>query len=127
MHSVMRQVDWKHWWTWYLGLFDVFQEYVLGYGRYPTPPLVWSFIFVAIGFFVFRNPTSMQPRVDKPADFSAGWYSLELFLPIVDLGVAKEWRPKSTPRWRVAYAHAHQLARWILIPVALAAITGVIK
>ena len=50
------------------------------------------------------------------------WYSVELFLPVVDLGVAKSWRP-GTNRLAMC-ARFHQLSGWVLIPVALAAITG---
>jgi len=63
----------------------------------------------------------------EPATYSRFWYSLELFLPVVDLGVAKSWRPKNENRHLLAYARIHQLAGWVLIPVALAALTGARK
>jgi len=127
MHKTLRDQEWQHWFTWPLGIVDLFQQYVLGFGHSPVPPLSWSLTFVVFGAFAFRKATHMQPRVDKPSDYSGAWYSLELFLPIVDLGVAKEWRPKSDSKWRVAYARVHQMAGWVLVPVALAAITGVVK
>jgi hypothetical protein len=127
MREKLREREWQHWFTWPLGVIDLFQQYVLGFGHSPVPPMLWSLAFVIFGGFAFRNPTHMQPRVEKPSDYSGAWYSLELFLPIVDLGVAKEWRPKSDSKWRVAYARAHQMAGWVLIPVTLAAITGVVK
>jgi hypothetical protein len=127
MREKLRDQEWEYWLTWPLGIVDLFQQYVLGFGHSPVPPFLWSLAFFIFGAFAFHNESNMQPRVDKPSDFSGAWYSLELFLPIVDLGVAKEWRPKSESKWRVAYARAHQMAGWVLIPVTLAAITGVVK
>jgi hypothetical protein len=127
MREQMRDQDWKQWYTWPLGVVDLFQQYVLGYGRSPIPSLIWSMVFFAVGSFIFQDVGKMEPRVEKPGDFSGAWYSLELFLPIVDLGVAKEWRPKPIPQWRVAYARVHQMAGWILIPVSVAAFTGITK
>lgn len=127
MREKARKLEWRHWSTWPFGLFDFFQEYVLGYGRSPIPPMLWSLGFIVFGTFAFRDPTKMEPKVGNPAQFSGTWYSLELFLPIVDLGVAKEWRPIAATKWRVAYARVHQMAGWILVPVALAAITGIVK
>lgn len=69
----------------------------------------------------------MEAIGEHPPRFSAFWYSLELFLPVVDLGVAKSWRPSQQSFPLLTYARIHQLAGWILNPVALAAITGAFK
>ena len=128
MHRARRRSDFKlaNPATWLTTLFDYFQEYFLGYGRSVVPPLVWSLVFIALGTLLFRGRDSMVAMDDKAPPFSPFWYSLETFLPVVDLGVGKSWRPRpSSPL--VTYARLHQLAGWILIPVALAAITGVVK
>ena len=104
---------------------DHAQSMFLGYGRSALQPLLWSLAFVALGTIAFRNKGRMEPVGEHPARFSPLWYSLELFLPVVDLGVAKSWRPRFPGL--LTYARIHQLAGWILIPVALAAITGVFK
>jgi hypothetical protein len=127
MHEYLRKLQWHHWITWPLAFVDLFQQYVLGFGHSPLPPMLWSLVFIVVGGIIFRKKDNMEAKVDKPSTFSGAWYSLELFLPIVDLGVAKEWRPKSESGWRVAYARVHQMAGWILVPVALAATTGVVK
>lgn len=113
--------------NWFRVLVDLMQQYVLGYGRSATAPVLWSISLVVFGFFAFHKSANMEAKVEQPAIFSGVWYSLELFLPIVDLGVAKDWRPKSTPKWRVVYARIHQLAGWVLVPVALGALTGIVK
>jgi hypothetical protein len=106
---------------------DVAQLVFLGYGQSALPPPLWALAFVLLGTVLFRNEERMEVVGDHPPRFSPFWYSLELFLPVVDLGVAKSWRPsrKSVPL--LTYARMHQLAGWILIPVALATLTGAFK
>ena len=110
----------------YIGI-DLLQKEFLGYGRSALPPLLWSLAFVVFGTVAFRKEASMESVNEHPPRFSAFWYSLELFLPVVDLGVAKSWRPSQRSLPLLTYARIHQLAGWILIPVALAAITGAFK
>ncbi len=128
MHRARRRHDFKalNPATWLTTLFDYFQEYVLGYGRSAVPPLVWSVVFIALGTYFFRRRDLMASTDEKAPAFSPFWYSLEMFLPIVDLGVAKSWRPRASS-FLVTYARIHQIAGWVLIPVALAAITGAVK
>jgi hypothetical protein len=111
--------------TWPWGIVDCFQEYVLGYGRSLQAPLLWSLAFILYGWFLFRKRDYMNPTDDKAPTYSPVWYSLELFLPVVDLGMAKSWRPKESRL--ETYGRVHQIAGWILVPVALAAATGVVK
>ncbi len=126
MHHANRAAAWT--WnpaTWPWGVFDFFQEYVLGYERSVLTPLVWALVFVICGTNLFRRSGAMTPAGEggKAPAFSAAWYSLELFLPVVDLGMAKSWRPAN--RSLQAYARVQQIAGWVLVPVALAAATGV--
>jgi hypothetical protein len=107
---------------------DFSQNLFLGYGRSAIPPLLWSLSLIIVGARVFRKQELMETHGKEASpSFSALWYSLELFLPVVDLGLAKHWRPRRTNSVLVGYWRAHQLAGWILIPVALAAITGALK
>jgi hypothetical protein len=115
-------------WTALRNFLDFVQQWFLGYGRSPFPPLFWSCVFILLGVLSFRNVAWMEAHGESPSPkFSAFWYSLELFVPIVDLGVAKSWRPNQTCSSRLTYARLHQIAGWVLIPAVLAAITGVFK
>jgi hypothetical protein len=69
----------------------------------------------------------MEPE-DKSTDlwYNPFWYSLDLFSPI-DLGMAKKWRPKKLYPEVRGYGQVHRLLGWILIPLIVAAITGIIK
>jgi hypothetical protein len=110
--------------TWLFFASDWFQEYVLGYGRIARWPILWSIVIICVGMYFFRNVAMMEPTNKNPPRYSPVWYSIELFLPVVDLGVAKDWRPSSKSKHLPTYARFHQLSGWVLIPVALAAITG---
>jgi hypothetical protein len=103
--------------------------YVLvGYGRRPWLAFVWGAVFVTIGCFVFRR-REMEPQKPEYAtrQYSAFWYSLDQFLPFVDLQSAGVWQPRQNSRWARHYVPVHTLLGWILIPIGLAAVSGLIK
>jgi hypothetical protein len=126
---------------------------LVGYGRKPWRAIGWSLLFILAGTFTFRrkfmvpvkdqdstenmstgNETNgsiwnkrRQTALRSEANFNPFWYSVDLFAPVIDLGSAKEWTPKTHERWVWRYFYFHRLAGWVLIPIILAAITGIIK
>jgi hypothetical protein len=114
-----------------LGMFawalDVFQEYVLGYGRMARWPIIWSLVIIAIGVGFFWDEGKMEREPDADGRYSRFWYSFELFIPVVDVGVASEWHPKPEHKIVANYARLQKLAGWVLVPVILAALTGFAK
>ena len=104
------------------------QETLVGYGRRPYLALLWSLLFVAIGVRVFpetamvlKEPTHATPK------YSAFWYSLDVFLPLTHLRAGELWSPKPAARWRWLYLRIHHLLGWILIPLGIAAVSGLVK
>ncbi len=71
----------------------------------------------------------MEPQQPEDASrsYNALWYSLDLFLPLIDLQAASAWQPKQDRRFARNYMRVHRIFGWILIPVGLAAFTGIIK
>jgi hypothetical protein len=55
------------------------------------------------------------------------WYSIALFLPIVELEDVKIWTPNPKCTWRRLYMRLHVILGYLLIPIGLAAWTGLIK
>ncbi len=103
-------------------------KWLFGYGRSWVYPIVWCVAFVVAGFFVFRNVGLMEQDDDKPASpFSSLWYSVDLFVPVLSLGVASRWRPKPDRRLRVFYAKLLSLAGLVFLSAALGALTGSLK
>lgn len=54
-----------------------------------------------------------------------GGYSLDLFLPVVNLRIDERWEPQELVR--ETYALAHPLAGWILVPLLVASFAGIIR
>lgn len=106
---------------------DEWQWLFLGYGRTPTPPLFCSFVIVGLGTLLYRNNGGkrMESYGERPPKYSSFWYSLEIFLPVADFGMAKNWRPRQG-RF-LTCARLQQLLGWVLIPAILAAITGLAR
>lgn len=101
---------------------------LVGYGRRPWLALFWSTGFVGLGWFVFRERRSMTPQKKEhySRTYHAFWYSIDLFLPVIQLQEASIWMPD--PDYRFAwYANVHRILGWILIPIGLAAVTGLIR
>jgi hypothetical protein len=135
-------------------------QYTIGYGFIPLRALWWIMGFVALGTALFEwgytmrlvSPTEeaayesfMKSGTTPPhyPRFNAFVYSLENFLPVVDLHQGEYWRPnpphgaaahlnpdlKKRPhagallRW---YLWIHILAGWILTPLLAAGLSGLI-
>jgi hypothetical protein len=54
-------------------------------------------------------------------------YSLGLFLPFVDLRANDAWMPRPKFRFQWYYMRVHTMLGWILVPLGLAAVTGLIN
>jgi hypothetical protein len=55
------------------------------------------------------------------------WYSLDLFLPIIELGEREKWEPNDNRRWAISYKRVHAIIGHLFVPIGLAAWTGIIK
>ena len=74
-----------------------------------------------------QKPDEVKAGEDPLHGYSRLWYSLGLFLPFVDLKSDKVWKPNENERFLRHYMRVHILLGWILIPILLAAISGLIK
>jgi hypothetical protein len=114
-----------HWFRW-LGSWTL--DLLVGYGRHPWQAGIPCVVLIALGCVLF-SPKKMEPQNpnETPRVYSRFWYSLGLFLPFVDLQVGKVWKPKADETFLRNYMRVHILLGWILIPLVLAAVTGLIK
>ena len=103
-------------------------DWLVGYGRHPWQAGIPCAVFIALGCVLF-SPKKMEPQ--KPEDvarvYSRFWYSLGLFLPFVDLQADKVWKPKADQTFLRNYMRVHIMLGWILVPLVLAALTGLIN
>ncbi len=136
-------------------LWGALLDATIGYGYRPVRALWWIFGFVALGAMLFRwgyheraiTPTEPaayecfirdgEPPPHYPP-FNAAIYSLENFLPVVDLHQGLYWRPNprhgsggriralsgTVLRW---YLWLHILAGWVITPLLAAGLSGLVR
>lgn len=77
------------------------------------------------------SPVIKRERYHARSTFIAFWYSLDLFLPIIDLKMEKMWLPKPghriIDRFRDHYRRIHIILGWFSVSIGLLAIAGIIK
>ncbi len=120
-------VNARLWWV-----VDELRDSLVGYGKSLQLLLVWSVVLFLPGYIIFRTEDGMKTK--KPEDkatyankYNGFWYALDLFLPIISLSDAKVWTPKDERRWALHYRRVHILIGNLLIPIGLAAWTGIIQ
>jgi hypothetical protein len=142
-------------WPWQRHLSDWILEHLTGYGVQTWRLFLGALFFIVIGTAVFAawsdnalveveasasSTSSGATLVASTASFgeqstydwrqAKHWvhrfaYSLDLFLPVVKLGLDEQWVPNGTvPK---AYAYVHVFLGWLLVPLLLASLAGIIK
>ena len=112
-------------WNWFL-------DRTVGYGRRPEKALIYGLVFILIGWRVFGQSSMVAKDAKKSAEspaysYSPFWFSLDLFLPLIDLWDSDVWVPRQDRKWVWLYMRVHRILGWILVPIALAAFSGIIK
>jgi len=102
------------------------QQVAVGYGYQPSRAVAWFFGLLAAGTFWFsqaRCPSLGQTGVcpikaDEHPAWDAALYTLDLLIPLVDLGHDKAWDPVG---WNKVAAVALMAAGWVLVTTLVAA------
>jgi hypothetical protein len=111
----------------------IFVDWLTGYGKCVERVLIACLVFIAIGTFVFweRRRDWLSPRQMQLANkeqrsirYNPIWFSLDAFLPGVDLGLYGKWIPKENRGWRLTYLRTHKALGWIFVPLLIAAAAG---
>ncbi|GAA2580989.1 hypothetical protein GCM10010411_11940 [Actinomadura fulvescens] len=95
----------------------------VGYGYRTWLAAVWLAGLLALGSLVFARAEMGRADPKGPA-FHAFAYTLDVLLPIVDLGQQKAWNPGGAA---VYWSWALIAAGWILTTAVVAGLTGIIK
>lgn len=114
--------------SWINRPWDFLLDVMLGYGKETWRTVIGAVIIVVVGAFVFV-PSKMEWKNAKETQtrYNRFWYSLDEFAPVIDFGEAKNWGPTQDHRWTCYYARFHKIAGWILLPLVVGAITGIVK
>jgi len=109
-------------WAW-----SFFLEKFVGYGRSPERAILWSIAIVSFGCLMFR-PNRMEPQNAEHVTrkYSPFWYSVDVYLPVIKLHDAEIWKPKEEYVFTHVWRRIHTVLGWALIPIALAAWTGML-
>jgi sRNA-binding regulator protein Hfq len=119
------------WWTRFWR--DVLR-FTIGYGYRPWRALWFIGGFILFGFMVFRSGHKAGVIVhagEKTYNkFNALVYSIEKFVPVVNLSMAKYWIPDASKRWGAiirCYMWLHIIFGWILTTLLIVGLTGLVK
>lgn len=98
----------------------------VGYGYRTWLAGVWMLGLLALGTGIFSHahPTHMDPASRPPGAFHALAYTLDVLLPIVDLGQEKAWRPEGTALY---WSWALTGVGWVLTTAVVAGLTSVLR
>jgi hypothetical protein len=108
-------------------------RWLTGYGVKIGRLFVLALIFLVLGTLVFYWPDnalqastgSAEPPAWQEGPLYRAAYSLDLFLPVVNLHVDENREPNGP--WLQAYAIGHATVGWLIVPLLLAALAGIIR
>ena len=109
---------------WYGRAWSWLQEVTVGYGYRPLRATGWLAAFLTLGTLVFglHHPPPFQAAV-HPA-FNPFIYTVDLLVPLVDLGLRNSYDPQGPQRW---LAYLLIAAGWIFVTTIAAGILRVLR
>jgi hypothetical protein len=98
----------------------------VGYGYRTWLAGAWLAGLIAIGTWVFSHayPDNMTPVSTHPPAFHALAYTLDVLVPIVNLGQQNAWQPQDSALY---WSWALTGAGWVLTTAVVAGLTGILK
>jgi hypothetical protein len=105
-------------------LWGVVQDVLLGYGYRPWRALAWLGFLLIVGSVTFdlQRPPPIQPATAP--HFNPVIYTLDLLLPLVDLGQRHAFNPYGAGQW---LSYVLIAAGWILVTTVAAAAARVLR
>ena len=134
--------DLRWYWRVPAKLWSLILKLTIGYGYAPWRALFWAVGIVLLGAYFFGKGMEcgvIAPAHDKAEShfpFSAFWYSLDAFLPVVNLRQHDHWVPTTHHAivWGIRYDEflrrylwIHILLGWTITTLFVAGVTGVLK
>ena len=113
-------------WSWIL-------QGTIGFGYRSHRTFLWALLFVILGAVLFnagyRSGHLVAAKPDTKPQFSAIGYSLDSFLPIINLHQEDLWVPAGVDggRWVQYYYWIHICLGWALITLGVAGFTGLVR
>ncbi len=115
-------------------LWNIILDFTIGYGYGPWRVFVFIIITILLGEGIFYLGNYLGIIVPSSSNeksiFPYFWYSLDTFLPIIDLSIEKKWQillSKSNGWFFQSYYLAHVLLGYFLTTLAVVSASGLIK
>jgi hypothetical protein len=107
-------------WNWVLGV-------TVSHGTEPWRAFLAVIVILGISCGVFWKKELFLPMTDIKTIpwYNPLIYSLDLITPVIDLKMVNHWTPVKA--WRCICARVVIILGWILIPIGMAAFTGILK
>jgi uncharacterized protein YjbI with pentapeptide repeats len=108
-------------------------DLLVGYGRKPYKAFIYSAFVLIVGCFVFGSKSGMELQKKEDGKdaglpiYNPFWYSLDLLAPVIDLKAASVWTPRADRKFARNYVHIQRIFGWILIPIGLVALSGLLS
>ncbi len=105
-------------------VWGVVQDFTLGYGYRPWRALAWLALLLAAGSIIFDlyPPPPLQPGATP--HFNPIVYTLDLLLPLVDLGQKHAFNPAGALQW---FSYVLVASGWIFVTTIAAAAARVLR
>ena len=105
-------------------VWGVVQDFTLGYGYRPWRALAWLALLLAAGSIIFDlyPPPPLQPGAAP--HFNPIVYTLDLLLPLVDLGQKHAFNPAGALQW---FSYVLVASGWIFVTTIAAAAARVLR
>jgi hypothetical protein len=100
----------------------------IGGGVAPERVFILLVALLLFGALLFRDKGVMvwRGRAEEPA-YSSFWYTLDLLLPVMKLEDARDWSPRPPERFRIYTARIMRVVGFLMVPLLLAAATGLVR
>jgi len=123
--------------SWLRWSFSMAEDGLFRYGVRPLRLAVFSLFVLLIGTMIFSRPGAVEPKEKIAASRKLSLaqslgYSLRMFMPIGDIPSGARWNPseRRLPWCNCltfeSYATMHRIAGLLLVPLGIAAATGVL-
>ncbi|WP_165966952.1 hypothetical protein [Actinomadura sp. 7K507] len=100
------------------------QEATVAYGYQPWRAVLWLALLLTAGGAVYGTNPPPPLKADEAPHFNPVVYTLDLLLPLVDLGQQRAFNPAGGYQW---FSYVLVAAGWILVTVVAAAVARVLS
>nr|WP_145484871.1 MULTISPECIES: oxidoreductase [Streptomyces] len=105
-------------------LWGYVQDLTVAYGYRPGRAAVWMAVLWAAGTLAFSHAAHPPTNHDEHPYWSPALYTLDLLLPVIDLGQVSEWQLRGPWQWLAA---AMIMLGWILATTVAAGATRLLR